>query len=259
MRGIPAKSWRSTWWTDKTYHRDLASLLRMCQSQPISFSKRAETVAVVRLLDPVCRQTNQKIGTLREKHANTLTGVNPNIVKVFEKRWNACSDLIITQDQNNANNFLVQRRENTLLERNQFHQIWTEQKVCSCGRWQEFAIPCVDAMAYFRYYCKMSFTDVLKHHVAKYHTFQAEHDILKYNVNPVVLETLVKDEKTLPPRATSANRTGRPKTKRLRVRNVAPSTDRKPIQCSVCHEVGHNSRTCLLRLRNNDFSNRDIT
>lgn len=66
-------------------------------------------------------------------------------------------------------------------------------------------------MTYFRYYCKMSFTDVLKHHVAKYHTFQADHDILKYNVNPVVLETLVKDEKTLPPRATSANRTGRPK------------------------------------------------
>ena len=94
----------------------------------------------------------------------------------------------------------------------------------------------------------------------------AEHEILKYNVNPVILDQLVKDETTLPPRDTKVNQTGRPKTKRKRIRNVVLQTDRKPIQCSICNELGHNKRTCPTQSKpdgtNDDgnlTSNRDIT
>ena len=107
--------------------------------------------------------------------------------------------------------------------------------------------------------------EVIQKHVAKYHTYMAEHEILRHNVNPVILDQLIKDERTLPPRDTQVNQTGRPKTKRIRVHNKVENSERKPIQCSICHEVGHNIRTCLLRYEpgrtviNNFTSNRDIT
>ena len=39
------------------------------------------------------------------------------------------------------------------------------EKTCSCGRWQEFKYPCRHAVAYFRKWEDMSFTDILDQHV----------------------------------------------------------------------------------------------
>ena len=267
LRAIKSDTWRSTsWWADKTLPPRFGMTTSNISESTNFVLEDGRNGCWLDCLILFMDKTIKKIATLRKKHENVLTGLNPEILQVLEKRWEGCTDYVITQVQNDANNFLIQRADNTLLERNQVQQIWTQQQMCTCGRWQEYAIPCIDAMAYFRFHCKISFTEVLQKHVAKYHTYMAEHEILRYNVNPVILDQLIKDETTLPPRDTKVNATGRPKTKRYRVRNMVPTSDRKPIQCGICHEVGHNTRTCAVRSKpgrtaidRNNTSNRDIT
>ena len=75
--------------------------------------------------------------------------------------------------------------------------------------------------------------------------YKTQQDLLAKNINPVVMDMLVRDAKTLPPKSSNKQQGGRPSKKRIQNRSklIDPSTQSTMI-CSKCKESGHNKRTC---------------
>ncbi|KAL5765757.1 hypothetical protein ACOSP7_016374 [Xanthoceras sorbifolium] len=105
-----------------------------------------------------------------------------------------------------------------------------DSKICECGLWAVSGIPCRHALA-----CILKRRDAVEGYV---------HDYLK---KPCYLKTYshamhpIPDEHLWPDR----RRPGRPKLQRRRGLNEPKKVPRSSsLKCSICHEVGHNSRTC---------------
>ena len=62
----------------------------------------------------------------------------------------------------------------------------TQEKLYSCGRWQEFKYPCRHAVGYFRKWEDMSIPDILQVHVHDYYRNKSMQQIYGCNIFPVV-------------------------------------------------------------------------
>ena len=128
------------------------------------------------------------------------------------------------------------------------HVLNVSCNTCTCGKWQEYDIPCLDAMAYFRLFLEKDFEWVLRNKVSKYFTYGAEKDVLQKNIVPVVIDSLTYDGKTKPPEAGQKRKRGRPKSKRLRKRSRFANPEKEsPQTCSICGQRGHYWKTCERR------------
>jgi hypothetical protein len=82
--------------------------------------------------------------------------------------------------------------------------------------------------------------------VSDIHKYPFYHEILKCNINPVIMDTLITDKnETILPLVVVVKQPGRPQTKRLRSRSKCTNPEHSSIICSICNEKGHNKRTCL--------------
>ena len=126
------------------------------------------------------------------------------------------------------------------------HIVNVPNRTCTCGKWQEYDYPCVDAFAYFRLYEERSYEYIIDKHVGKFYRYETQHQLLAFSITPVVVDNLVKDGVTKPPATGEKRQAGRPKKTRIRSRSKFKSED-SPVICSLCHERGHNRLTCLAR------------
>jgi hypothetical protein len=68
--------------------------------------------------------------------------------------------------------------------------------------WQEYGCPCVDAMVYYQEIDEKSLVEIVKSDtVGEFYNFSYYNELMKRNINPVVLDNLeARDElKCLPP------------------------------------------------------------
>jgi hypothetical protein len=86
--------------------------------------------------------------------------------------------------------------------------------------------------------------------VSEFYNYSSYHEMMKRNINPVVMEMLeATDElKCLPPVPVN-KQSARPRTKRLRLgrSHFSKPEEDSTIICSLCNARGHNKRTCVLR------------
>jgi uncharacterized membrane protein len=62
---------------------------------------------------------------------------------------------------------------------------------CSCGMIQEYGMPCVDAMANYQKMESNTLGEIMASNAtSEFHKFSYYHDLMKKNMNPVVLDNL---------------------------------------------------------------------
>jgi hypothetical protein len=79
-----------------------------------------------------------------------------------------------------------------------------QRKECSCGLWQEFGIPCVDAMDYYYLWDEKTINEILASDaISDFHMYLFNHELMRRNINPMIMDTLItsKEDSSLPPDA----------------------------------------------------------
>ena len=66
-----------------------------------------------------------------------------------------------------------------------------QEKMCSCGTWQEYKYPYIHAMDYFRKWEDMSFPDILQEHVHDYFRNKSIQQIYGHNIFPIVQDQII--------------------------------------------------------------------
>jgi SWIM zinc finger len=163
-------------------------------------------------LDNILNNMCTRIATLREANKNE-TGVVPKCAQTMETRWKNCAPFGIIQLEQGGHRYKVTRSTTNIFQTN--HVVDIQKKECSCGLWQEFGIPCVDAMAYYRLEEKKTLNEIMASvAVSDYHKYPFYHELMRRNINPVIMDTLItsKEDSCLPPDAV-LKQPGRPKTK----------------------------------------------
>ena len=89
---------------------------------------------------------------------------------------------------------------------------------------------------------------IVEEFVSRFDKRETQIEITKQNINPIILNNLVKDSSVLPQRSIGKNTTGQPRTKRIRNRVVHPEERKRKIaHCSKCGQEGHHSSACDAR------------
>ncbi|KAL5749534.1 hypothetical protein ACOSP7_024137 [Xanthoceras sorbifolium] len=116
-----------------------------------------------------------------------------------------------------------------------------DSKTCECGLWAVSGIPCRHALA-----CILKRRDAVEGYVHDYLKKPCYLKTYSHAMHPIPDEHLwpnVEFATVLPP--LKRRRPGRPKLQRRRGLNEPQKVPRSSsLKCSICHEVGHNSRTC---------------
>ena len=109
--------------------------------------------------------------------------------------------------------------------------------MCTCGKWQNRELPCIDAMAYFRNYKQQSFPFILENTISSFYTYNSLQNLHKDNICPVIIPTLGRDLVTLPPNLIKRKRsTGCPKKQRLQKRSKFVSEEESNVIWSICNK-----------------------
>nr|XP_010319919.2 uncharacterized protein LOC101244949 [Solanum lycopersicum] len=115
-------------------------------------------------------------------------------------------------------------------------------RMCSCGRFQHYEIPCDHAVAILRYR-KLHESDFC----SAFYSLKNFKDAYDIPVEPIPCESTwnipsyISDPKLMPPGPKRA--AGRPKLERWKGFTDVKFKKRKS-SCSRCHQVGHNRKTC---------------
>ena len=122
------------------------------------------------------------------------------------------------------------------------HTVMPALHSCTCGAWQDLLYPCCHACAVYKHHFNKSVHDVMDL-VHPFYRYKSVHKLYEENVFPVCMDNLKHDGITKPP-SVRGLQAGRPRIKQIRRRSevVDPSTSK--VQCSQCHQHGHNKRTC---------------
>jgi hypothetical protein len=116
-----------------------------------------------------------------------------------------------------------------------------------CGLWQDSGIPCRHFLV-----CLQKWKDCIEFRsllsdsncLPPFCKYKALQHLYKPNMDPVVVDTIDYDGKTMPPPTRVKRQAGRPKVKRYQRRSELSDPSESPIVCYNCGERGHNCRTC---------------
>jgi hypothetical protein len=95
-------------------------------------------------------------------------------------------------------------------------------------------------MAYYHLMAKKSLQEIMDSDVVSdFYKYPFYHELLKQNINPVIMDTLIIDkyETILPPVAV-VKQLGRPQTKRLQSPLKCTNPEHSSIICSICNVKG---------------------
>ena len=69
-------------------------------------------------------------------------------------------------------------------------------EILTCGLWQEYNVPCVDAVAYLQIYKGKYLCQIIDEDRSKIFSYEHLHKLYKDNLNAVALSTLRNDSAT---------------------------------------------------------------
>jgi hypothetical protein len=117
-------------------------------------------------------------------------------------------------------------------------------RTCTCGKWQEQDLPCIDAVAYFRHAKERDQEWIFTREVSKFYSVRNHNEMFRKNICPVTTDFITTDGITLPPSGTGRGQVGARKKKRLRPQRNYIDVPTAKYKCKVCQKLGHNTRTC---------------
>jgi hypothetical protein len=174
-------------------------------------------------------------------------GVLPTTKYKMQQMYQLCAGYEAIQLHETTDKFKVNRNNGPIGEIEQGHRIDIKEKTCTCGKWQDYGCPCLDAMAYYRLVQDNTVEEVLIQTISPLFTYSKQQELFRKNVNPVIVEMLDSDNITSPPNTLIKRQPGRPKKKRLQMRSRYVNPAESKIKCSICGEAGHNKKTCEAR------------
>lgn len=247
---IPAHQWRGTAWLDDLGLPPRYGIVTSNMSESTnSMFERARDGSWLYSMDVMLGIMTDRIATLRDKVADR-EGVVPNVNKIVRDKWEKCAGFKVVEVHNKGDEFNIVRPADSVNKSERRYNIDIVLCTCTCGKWQEYRYPCVDAMAYFRHRQKYSLTRILDELVDPLYKYETEREMLEKSVVPVCVETIAPDGCTLPPVPLAKRSSGRPKKQRFRKRSRwAHEPEKSPIRCSECGMCGHNRKTCEARKR----------
>jgi hypothetical protein len=207
---------------------------------------KARDMVWVDCIDSILLKMSVRISKLRDASKESK-GIVSSMAAIVKSRFDNCAGFDVIQLEESIEEYMIVRSMYRPGSTQQTHKINTETKICTCGVWQDTQVPCVDAMAYYRLKEEKSLEQIMLNYICSFYKYEAEHDLLVKNISPVIMDTLVKDGKTLPPQYTGKRQAGRPIKKRIRKRSKFSDPSESRIKCSGCGKNGHNIKTCQAR------------
>ena len=174
-------------------------------------------------------------------------GIIERVRDHIKNSYNNSAGFQVIPTDENAGLFTVIRTLQVLGEPITSHNLNVIHKTCTCGKWQEFNIPCIDAVAYLRLFKDKNLQNILNEDVSHLYDYATLQKLYKNNVNGVALSTIPSDGHTKPTKRSCKRQPGRPKTLRYRKRCKYENEEDSIIKCKICTRHGHNARTCNLR------------
>jgi hypothetical protein len=166
---------------------------------------------------------------------------------MLNQRWVNCASFKLVELDENGTMLTVIPRGRRASEEDTIYNIDVVNKRCDCAEWQDYGVPYIDAIAYFRFHKKVLLEQVLSEHVDQHYTCENESMLLRKKIVPVCMKRVCHDGTTLPPKASTKRSTGRLKKQRIRKRSrSAYDPENSNSVCSKCHQCGHNMRTCMV-------------
>jgi hypothetical protein len=80
--------------------------------------------------------------------------------------------------------------------------------LCSCGKWQDDDVPCIEGMEVFQIYDEQPLDFVFDNLVFPWYWYESHQKLFKHNIIPVEVAQLVKDGDTKPPMNNGKQQTG---------------------------------------------------
>jgi SWIM zinc finger len=153
----------------------------------------------------------------------------------MEKRYNECVGFKIIQLQDEGDKCRV-----TQTFEDAFHQVHhvvhVSQCTCTCGIWQGYGIPCLDATKYFRKKENKTLKEILDSDaVNDFHKYPYYQELMKRNIELVIIDNLVasSDDVLCSAPEVVPRQAGRPPTKRIRMdKSRFSNPEKSPIICS---------------------------
>jgi hypothetical protein len=127
------------------------------------------------------------------------------------------------------------------------HNVEVINRWCSCGKWQEHDVPCIDAVAYYCIHEEKPLDYIFEKCIHAWYKYESHQKLFSKNIVPVVIDQLVMDGETCPPNNKGKWQAGRPKVRHIQNRSKYTVAEESPIICSLCQQRGHNKKTCLAR------------
>ena len=256
--GMSNGMWRGASWMDERNNLPPRYGIRTSNSSESvnSMLADARVLSWLEAIDNILDKMSTKISKRREKYKDRNGNeIVAAVVKRVRGAWGDAASMEVHRIEDNQNTFkivdggLSRHGDNDiatgppalLTGQRRTHVLKPDRHWCSCGMWQEYRYPCVHACAYFRMWKDCELEDVLQSEVDDYYSFSTLHGLYERNIVPVVMDSIIFDGKTKPPRALHQT-TGRPRVKRIRRRSELAGES--PVSCSNCGERGHNRRTC---------------
>ena len=124
------------------------------------------------------------------------------------------------------------------------HNLYVDQRFCSCGEWQEYKYPCIHVIVFLRQtHVFNSFEQFLQSdYIDDVYREGSVKSCYKNNIIPAAASLIHCDGETVAPDI--VKKAGRPRKKRIRPKKKAAPIKTKKRRCSNCDELGHNIKTC---------------
>jgi hypothetical protein len=263
VEAIPRNRWRNTAWLEDITLPPRYGVLSSNMSEAANaMFEKARDGSWLNSINVILTTMVERIANLRQVHERK-SGVVEKVLGILRKRWDyAAQYKVIPVQQQNQYNFSVfhkqHQREEGMMgagagsnpDSCRCALLDLELNRCDCGEWQEYGVPCVHAVAYYKAHEGISFEEVLAK-VDRRYTYEMEKELLQENLLPVCIDRIFPDGISQPPdeeALLSSKSPGRPTKKRLRKRSRwADEPTKSPITCARCGKKGHNKRTCLIR------------
>jgi SWIM zinc finger len=197
--------------TAKTFTTTLWIISSNISESSNSLYENARKLPWLYCIDNILTTMSTRISTLREKSCDKV-GVVPEVVGILQNPWDDSEKHQIIKLEDGGDHYKVARQEINSFQT--MHVVNVKEKNCTCGMWQEYGYPCVDAMVYYRQTEEKTFMEIVDSDVvSEFYNYSSYHEMMKRNINPVDMEMLeATDElKCLPPVLVPVNKqSGRP-------------------------------------------------
>jgi hypothetical protein len=253
IMAIDPKLWRCTAWTKDPslpprYGMYTSNISESTNAMIDGARCHSWLYTIDSILDTMIRRHDNKFQKYKDfKEKNEVV---PEVQQHIKKLYDASASFEVLKIDERLGEYKVNRTPINIGADRVSHCINKINRTCTCGKWQDREFPCIDALAYFRNYEKISVNKVLANEVAAYYNSRVLYFLWKTNINPVIISTLEKTQEILPPIdfETNKRQSGRPKKKRYRLnRSKYANPAESKISCQNCGEAGHNRKTCTIR------------